>query len=234
MKLMFGTDPECFIRNKKSGQFVGAEGIIPGTKNRPFKVDRGGIQVDGLAAEFNTDPADNLPDFLRNINAVKAQLTEMVEAVDKDLELVFVPYAEFDKGYFDNLPKSQKILGCDPDYSYSGNANSSPANADHPFRTAAGHIHIGWTEGVAKGDPVHFNDCKHVASHFYYQNLQSFIAEFPRLQRMRLQYYGMYGSFRDKSYGVELRSPDNTWVTTNDNIEKMWRFLNQQMEALGA
>lgn len=228
MKLVFGTDPEAFIRNKKTGQFVSADGIIPGSKHRPYEVEKGAVQVDGLAAEFNISPVDSPSDWVKNIKTVLAQLEEMILAVDKDFELVFVPYAEFDRRYFRKLPSRQKVLGCEEDFNVEGGVNSSPANASMPIRTAAGHIHIGWTQGKKQNDIEHFSNCLSVARYFHSLGLEDMTSE-KELQNKRLMFYGMNGSFRHKPYGVELRSPDNTWLRSEQKMEEMFLFIQSKM-----
>lgn len=52
-----GADPEVFVG--REGQFFSAHGLVPGNKRRPHKVDRGAVQVDGMALEFNIDPASS-------------------------------------------------------------------------------------------------------------------------------------------------------------------------------
>jgi hypothetical protein len=74
----FGCDPEGFIKNTQTGEYVTAEGLIPGTKLEPHPVKHGAVQVDGMAAEFNIDPASELHDFNRNIAAVINQFEKML------------------------------------------------------------------------------------------------------------------------------------------------------------
>ena len=50
-----GADPELFV--KKGRSFQSAYGMIPGTKQKPKKVIKGAVQVDGMALEFNIDRA---------------------------------------------------------------------------------------------------------------------------------------------------------------------------------
>lgn len=232
MQFMYGTDPEGFIVNRKTGQFVAAAGIIPGTKALPFKVEKGAVQVDGLAAEFNIDPVDNADDFNKNIQIVINQLIEMIHEVDKDLELTFVPTAHFDTDYFVNLNPEIKILGCDPDFNIRGEVNEIAGDlSETPIRTAAGHLHIGWRkEGIVE-DPTHFEDCRMVAESFHKKGLKFFKPETPA-EKVRLHYYGHSGAFRPKTYGVELRSPSNLWVKTKESRIEMFNIVNAHMKEL--
>jgi len=54
-QILVGCDPEYFV--KKNGIFQSAHGLIMGDKKNPQKVRNGAVQVDGMAVEFNIDPA---------------------------------------------------------------------------------------------------------------------------------------------------------------------------------
>lgn len=220
----FGCDPELFL--KLGDKYISAHGLFPGTKQEPYQVDKGAIQVDGLALEFNIHPVDNLVDWNRNIETVLHQMKEMVTNVDKDLELVFEPVAYFDKKYFSEIPTEAKVLGCDPDFNHTGNMNPSPGIMEEPFRTAAGHIHAGWGEGFSTKDAEHFEDCRFIASKFYKAGVFN-----PSTTKewQRLDYYGSNGAFRPKPYGVELRSPSNLWVKDAESRIKMFSKVHTKM-----
>jgi len=57
MKILVGCDPELFV--KKDGVLVSAHGLVQGSKEHPFRVSKGAVQVDGMALEFNIDPAED-------------------------------------------------------------------------------------------------------------------------------------------------------------------------------
>lgn len=234
-KYKLGADPETFL--KLGPNFISAHDIVPGTKDEPFKVDKGAFQRDGLAFEFNIDPAESPEEFSNNIEVVLTQMKEHLRKIDKDIEIVFIPFANFSAKYFEDLPLEPKILGCDPDYScLTGQIIEKTHDITHrPFRTAAGHIHIGWTEGENPTGNPHFQDARFIANHFY--NFPVRVKSLDRNQtseeRQRLAYYGMAGAFRPKSYGVELREFSNVWVEKKEDREKMFRFITKEMEKLG-
>jgi hypothetical protein len=64
--ILIGADPELFVFTR-SGKPVSAHDLIPGTKYEPHEVGNGAVQVDGVAAEFNIDPAANEDEFFFNI-----------------------------------------------------------------------------------------------------------------------------------------------------------------------
>ena len=213
-----GTDPELFL--KIGNAFVSAAGFFPRTKKEPYPLECGAVQVDGNALEFNIDAAEDEDSFVKNIKTVMAQLTEMVKLADKDMQIVFTPYAEFDPEYWKTVPAEAKILGCDPDFNVDGAMNPNPSEflEGRPIRTAAGHVHIGWGEDM-DGDG-HFNNCVAVSRFFHNKGVYAPVRED---ERARLDFYGGNGAFRPKKYGVELRSPSNVWVENEDSQRLMFR-----------
>ncbi len=218
MTIKIGCDPEVFLQ--LGNKVVSAHGLLPGTKEEPHKVDRGAVQVDGMAFEFNIDPAETAEQFNKNITVVMSQMTEMVKKIDKDMKLLIAPVAYFDKQYFDELPAQAKLLGCDPDYSYTGVQQVPEEDlSQSPFRTASGHIHIGWTEGMKPNHPVHFGECMRIATAFRHEE---FFRPSTIMERKRVKYYGKNCSFRPKSYGIELRAPSNRWIKQQSTRFRMF------------
>lgn len=206
--LLIGTDPELFLMNRETGKFVSAHDIVPGTKQAPYLVDCGAVQVDGVAAEFNTFPASSVDTFVSNHKTVLDQLAEIVrEASDLPLDLIPVPTAEFDPEYWASLPPEPKVLGCEPDFSgYTNKPNSKP-NANLPFRTGGFHVHVGWGDGFSVNSDAHFGKCQAVA-----RQLDALIYGVSTLwdgDEKRRQLYGKMGSFRPKLYGMEWRPLSN-------------------------
>lgn len=208
MTYKIGCDPEVFLKDQ-TGRFVSAHDIIPGTKLEPFPVKYGAIQVDGAAAEFNTDPAMTYDTFIHNINTVMSDLRN--RAMAKNLELVIEPTVTFEPSYFNTLPDHVKELGCNPDFNaYTGQVNPAPDGEATTMRTASGHIHIGWCEGVNPMDPVHFDDCLLVVKQLdYFLGLPSLMWD---KDNKRRSLYGKAGAFRPKPYGVEYRTLSNVWL----------------------
>ena len=123
MNILIGCDPEVFVKNPNSGEFVSAHGMVPGDKKKPFPVPFGAVQVDGMALEFNIDPADSKHTFVDNIQRVYQRLEDMVPGYT----LVKDPVAVFNEEYFKTCDTTSQILWCDPYYnSWSLLANDAP------------------------------------------------------------------------------------------------------------
>ena len=210
-----GCDPEIFLR--KNGKGFSAHGIIPGDKENPHKTDGGAIQVDGLAAEFNTDPVP-LNDFQAfNVNIIK-QLRHIRSIVPKELSLSIVPVMDYDQAHMDEQPACAKELGCDPDYNaYTLKKNPRPDADNVLFRSGAGHIHFGWGADIPIDNEEHLAICANFVK-MLDATVGLFMTYIDREPRRR-ELYGKAGAFRPKPYGVEYRTPSNVWITNREYRE---------------
>jgi len=223
--LTVGADPEVFV--KQGGKFVSAHGLVQGTKEEPFVVDKGAVQVDGMALEFNIDPAKNAKEFSDNIRVVMDILDGMVP----DHELVPTPTATFGKKYMSTVPESALDLGCDPDYNaWKGGAVNPKPNAKVDFRTGAGHIHIGWTKGVDITHPEHLEACMMVVKQLDWTlGLLSCLYDGDTKRR---ELYGAWGAFRPKSYGVEYRVLSNAWLRDPKLVAWVYKMVDKAVQDL--
>lgn len=216
MKITIGCDPELFVT--KDGKARSAYGLIPGTKENPFPVKDGAVQVDGMALEYNTNPTDNVDEFIRMNKSVMAQMKEMVPGY----EFLIVPSVRFNGNHFRNQPEEAKELGCTPDFNaYTMNENPRPDNTT-TMRTASGHIHIGFCE---TDDPLgieHMTRCATLVKQLdCYLGLPSLLFDDDTSRRVM---YGAAGAFRPKPYGVEYRVLSNAWLLSEGRM----RFVFEQ------
>jgi hypothetical protein len=216
MQILVGCDPEVFVR--KGGEFVSAFGLIKGDKQNPQKVNRGAVQVDGMALEFNIDPAHSEDEFCLNVQDVFATMCSMVPGY----EVIATPVAHFSYEYMKTQPKEALELGCDPDYNAWSNMVNIKPNGDRPMRTASGHIHIGWTGDENVDDANHRHRCNLVAQQLdFYLGLGS-LAYDSDIERREM--YGKAGCVRYKPYGVEYRTLSNAWLKSEKLMR--WAYRN--------
>jgi hypothetical protein len=218
LNILVGADPEVFVRKAGKKQFQSAHGLIVGDKKNPQKVPGGAVQVDGMALEFNIDPAKNEKEFIANITGVMKIMGDMVPAY----ELVPVPVANFTERVMKAQPKEALELGCEPDFCAwkGGQANPRPNGAVN-FRTGAGHVHIGWADGVDINDPGHMEACIMATKQLdFYLGLASTIYDKDAKRRTM---YGAPGAFRPKPYGVEYRVLSNAWLQSEELIGWVYR-----------
>lgn len=221
MQILVGCDPEVFV--KQDGMFKSAHGLIQGDKQNPQKVNRGAVQVDGMALEFNIDPAATEDEFCINVQDVYNTMRLMVP----DYEVVAVPVADFSFEYLSQQPAAALELGCDPDFNaWSGKENKRP-DGNRPMRTASGHVHIGWTEGQSSIDKSHMEGCKIAAQQMdFYLGLPSLMYD---KDTRRRSMYGKAGACRFKPYGVEYRTLSNAWLTSPELIKWVFRATKRGM-----
>lgn len=215
MNILIGCDPEVFV--KQGGLFKSAHKLIQGDKKKPFKVRSGAVQVDGMALEFNIDPAATEDQFLFNVQDVFNQMKLMVP----EYEVVVTPVAHFEPAYLKAQAPEALELGCDPDYNaWTNDVNPRP-DGDRPMRTASGHIHIGFTEDQDADEYLHRHRCNLIAKQLdYYLGLPSLLYDGDVERR---EMYGCAGAVRYKSYGVEYRTLSNAWLKTEKSIRWVYR-----------
>jgi hypothetical protein len=224
----FGADPEFFLVNDKGVIVPGTPDLIPGTKEAPYAVDCGAVQLDGVAAEINVDAAKTFEEWSGNFDAVIAALNKMLP---KGWGLSTKSSHVFDKDLFDPIPDSCKVLGCSPDFNaWEMNVNPPPEMTDPYLRCIGGHLHIGWATDVDVTDIQHILACADLS-----KQLDWFLACFALMHdkdTTRRQLYGKAGSCRIKHYGVEYRVLSSFWVLDKELRLEVWNRMQQAIRQM--
>ena len=221
MKFLIGCDPEFFL--KEGDKIIPACGTIPGTKDKPFKVEKGAVQVDGLATEFNIDPASTEDEFVINIDTVIGELKKLIP---KNTDLSDTVSYSFEEVWKD-IPYGSRRLGCDPDFDAYNEGERAVPNylKKSTYRHVGGHIHIGWTKDQDIVSPTHLHACKELSKQLdYFLFLPSLLLD--QKSEDRVAFYGQPGIFRPKPYGMEYRSLSNFWVLN----EKLRRWVYRSVD----
>jgi hypothetical protein len=215
MDIIIGCDPEVFVRNKR-GNFIPARVVAPdlGDKDNPtdFGDDTNG-QIDGMALEFGITPTADPEVFVQRVRQALRHFDTL--ATNANASLAITPAATFNFNQAWAVKPEDLELGCSPDFNaYTGRRNVIPKDVPTGFRTAAGHIHIGWTSNQDPYSPGHLADCRDVIKQLdamfmgAYLDRRAIMGDEVRRRRL----YGKAGAFRPKSYGVEYRVPSNNWL----------------------
>lgn len=228
--ITIGADPEIFVG--KRNEIVSGHHLPFGTKAQPLATPNGSIQVDGLALEVNVKPSRSKFEFVKNCSAVMNDLERAVKEADSEMYLTIQSTARFSKEYLDTLPDSAKELGCNPDWNaYTLSENERPT-ADGDFRTAGGHVHIGWGSGFNPSSLEHIAICGQVATQLDY-TIGIMSLDFDR-DSLRRELYGKAGCFRPKPYGMEYRTLSPMWLLSLQHVSlvyagciKALRLLNE-------
>lgn len=202
MSFTIGADPEIFLG--LGGRFICAHELIPGTKEHPYPVKRGAVQVDGVAVEFNIDPAKTFPEFKGNLTSVQAQMKKLLPKHYQYLRAVTV---KIDR---DVVPPEALVIGCSSDLdAYTGESNEAPPS-ESDFRSAGGHVHIG---GFFEQGEKEMS--KYIKSLALCRLLDKNLGVYSLLwdkDTERRKLYGRAGSCRLKPFGVEYRCLSNRWL----------------------
>lgn len=218
MELLIGADPELFV--VRNGHYISGHDCILGTKDRPMKTEHGALQNDGIALEFNIDPAATRTEFVSRVMKTMSALNNKVKHYDKSWELRATPAVSLGPLYLSTLPKSVQELGCRADKNaYTLDDNPAP-DSKSIIRTAGGHIHIGWTQDADIEDLNHVINCAQIAQEMdYYLGLPSTIWDDNKLRR---GLYGKAGAFRPKPYGMEYRVLSNAWCRSGGTMIRVY------------
>lgn len=219
-----GADPEVFV--KKDGWIQSAHGLVKGTKLQPDPVLNGAVQVDGMALEFNIDPADNAEQFQSHLESVQAQLAEMIG----DFEFTNEVSNVFDEEYMKLQPLEAIMLGCNADYNgYTLTENPKPDEAGM-MRTVGGHIHIGGIETKHPFKASHFNLMGKLAR-FMDEKVGVYSILWDK-DDLRRSMYGLAGSFRPKNYGMEYRTLSNAWIFNKEITSFIFEGVRESIESM--
>lgn len=212
--MKIGTDPE-YVLVDSSGKYIPSIGLLGHDKDNPLPVPGGAILEDGVNIELNVEPATSAKEFVENINRVKQHADSLFS--NFGLFLKPIPSATFKEEDLQS-PQAQES-GCDPDFCIYNKSkyepNIYPALSDTNVRYAGGHIHIEDYESV--NSPVFMER--------FITYLDLFISvplNYIKWDKYRGSVYGRPGTYRPKEYGLEYRSPDNTWLSSDKSIE--WAF----------
>ncbi|AUS01848.1 hypothetical protein NVP1293O_60 [Vibrio phage 1.293.O._10N.261.52.E1] len=241
-KLLIGADPEFFVA--ENGKIIPAVGMVDGDKYNPLACLRGAMQVDGLALEFNINPASDAAEFNRNILTVmKLTLQKARTNTGKKLHVSKDCLHTFPDKVFRELPDEAKRLGCAASYTPDGISRIPPSHAASPVRVVGGHVHIGWTEDAdTKVGSVHYIDCAKLARvmdllvqarlvlHLQSTMSSDDFSAFCTLERQRKNRYGRWGEFRPKSYGMEYRSLSNFWIHSEELRTLVFEYTKEAFE----
>ncbi len=188
-----GSDPEIFLERRDNNELFPAIGLVKGTKNRPTPMltleDGFTWQVDGLALEYNTPPAETAGQW---VTFHMKALDYIKQNIPQDLRLSELVSGEFAPPYFD-MPGARE-LGCSSTLNaWTQSVNPTPVPVNEFYRCVGGHIHIGFPEGA------NMDLCEQLIKTLdLYLTVPSLLID---TDKDRRQLYGKAGEFRfGKSY----------------------------------
>lgn len=216
---LVGADPELLLFDD-SGP-VAAEGIIPGTKDRPHALERGvSVHPDNVCLEFNMPPCHNRGEFVRTVVDAMQQCDSILP---EGIRMECAPAVEFKKEVLENSGAEAMLFRCREDEFVWKDYGIFDQSYEECvlWRVAGGHVHIGLSE-----DPPHYQKVNTAIACDYFIGLPMVLEE-PLSGVIRRKYYGKAGAVRFKSYGVEYRTPSNIWLLDANSIGTMYDRVMQ-------
>lgn len=225
--ITIGADPEVFIQHKVNGKIIPAYKLLPEyNKENPRDMGNGyAILHDNIMLEGNIPPASSKEEFITNMNGLVTIFNDFIKSRSTNLQLKFADSVETDSETLNH--SIAKIFGCSPylnaykDISEIKADDMSELNA----RVAGDHHHIGY-DSMYKKETVN----KIIAKLF-----DVFVVLPARTlynDPIRAKYYGAYGNYRNKPYGLEVRSLGGYFFDPKfygiiyDNMQMMFEYMN--------
>ena len=216
MGITVAADPELVVVNSE-GKPVPCVGILPGSKEEPFSNEFGEIMEDNVLAEFTINPQDNEEDFSKAFDDQINALTELLKP--HGLSIDFKSSINFEAKELQS--EQAQVAGCDPDYNAWIPAINEPVDLTATtLRTAAGHIHMDIPN--IDDDPMGRIQATKACDLLIGVPLALISND---IERRKL--YGGAGAHRPKSYGIEYRVPDNSWIKDPELRKWVFRMVNR-------
>ena len=228
----FGCDPEALIYDVGLEQFVPGDFVFRGDKRNHIPIGKGcHIHADGVAVEITTEPlALETPKFTDNFLIMRNHsITHIIKNLAKS--------AKDSKSVYQNLMLqkmssgvfSSTLIEKSPTYTESGcmpvfnlNKMCEQVAIDYtktPYRYAGGHIHLGWNNPT---DEQRIILCRLLDYYFSHWSIENKDKDFTYGRGETV--FGELGNVRKKDYGIEYRTPSNSWFIKSAQHTKS--FLN--------
>lgn len=221
---LVGSDIEVFLFNELTGEVISAEGIIPGSKYDPFKLDREGcaLQLDNISCEFNVPPATKGEEMYENITYV---LNHIAGILPEGVAVKISASATLDPKYLQT--ENAKTMGCDPSFNaWQRCINERPSLEETPnLRVCGGHIHIGYA------NPDEATSEAIIRAMDKYLGVLSVVLD---TDKDRKKLYGKAGEFRFQPYGVEYRVLSNFWTSSKELTLLMFEQIQKALDFVEA
>jgi hypothetical protein len=237
-RLTFGADPEVSaVYYKDNVMYVqpapyfrlemGAETEKSKSKH-PVHFDRYGISIieDGVAFEFLIQPTRDYDDMFDSIQFGLAELSNLLSKYDHELSIQPTVNYEIER-FLDKDDDYQMclIFGCDPDKdAILKNYVCDVIDAlRHPYRYFGGHFQIGCNDPRGRRlMQTHYEPFIKLCAIFIGNSVMA-RSNKTELEQIRAKLYGQPGRYRIQPWGIEYRTPSNSWITNRATMAKMFR-----------
>lgn len=216
--LIIGSDPEFVLLDEKTGKPVAAPiAMKSGSQVKEVKTRFGRFFPDNVNLEVATEPAKTKQEFLGNLEGV----IKMANKAVPGYTLHAIPSMDFPVDQLQH--EICQRFACDPDFDAFEMCQNEidPEAVEQTFRTAGGHVHMGYTKGHDYlQDP--FGRIDAVKRFEAIVGLPALLLDGSPESIRRRELYGAAGAHRPKEYGVEARSLSNFWTQTPELASFVW------------
>lgn len=210
-----GTDPEFFI--EQNSEIVASQGLLPGTKDSPFKTQHGTVHRDNVLGELGVEPASNEDEFVNNIN----NSINDAQLIIPDCRLRFISSHMMSPAQL--MHDEAIVFGCESDMNAYTEQENIPPDGDHGnLRSAGGHVHLDFDFNCDK-DRLNVVKCCDLLL-----GVPSIILDSEGFVRKEL--YGKAGAFRFKPYGIEYRTLSNFWLNSPSLMQWVFKQSKRAVE----
>lgn len=216
-EITFGSDPE-FMLQDDSGEFRSAIGIVKGTKEKRLRLGEHEAYYDNVLAEVAIKPGSSKEEVVQNFRDCFNQLSNLVNP----LRLTILPAGKYPDEEVQH--RDAQKFGCDADFcAYTLSVNAAPPVPPDGFRTAGGHIHIGFEGGVGEELDTDWKRLWIVRMLDLFLGVPSIFMDNSKEAIVRRELYGKAGCHRRcVDYGVEYRSMSNFWLASPNLVEMVY------------
>jgi hypothetical protein len=148
-----------------------------------------------------------------------------VIAIEPDMYLPYLDEEKIMQGF---------IFGCDPDEDaiLPDYECEELDVTSHPFRYGGGHFHIGSENAeIAEVMQKLYKPFMRLLAIFV-GNACIAYSDYPEEEKQRAETYGKPGRFRFQKWGIEYRSPSNSWISNLDTIRLMFEGAEKSVTLL--
>jgi hypothetical protein len=216
---LLGTDAELFIQ--KGDTIVGSEVCIPPegllVQDGPRMVTHS-IVRDGVQVELHPKPFACRASHANSLALIFAHLHEHLSKVP-DFKICFTPVVKLSQEELDALSPEARVLGCQPSLNIYDERASVNVPPNYPYRSAGGHIHIGYKGAISGSSSLDPKEIIQVQD-ILVGNTCVLIDRDPNAA-LRRETYGRAGEYRLPPYGVEYRTLSNFWLQAH----QLWSLV---------
>ena len=228
--ISLGMDPEAMVLSP-DGKLKSAIGIVPGSKEEKCILKNGhAAYYDNVLAEFNLAPGRSKEEVVANLRDCLTQYSELV----KPNRLILQASATYPKGECEH--KDAKLFGCSIEMCAYEICVLSPPECKTTFRSAGGHVHIGYDGGVdCPQEDRTQEEWEEALFQIAWQRIwvvrmcdlflgiPSLLLDKDPSSAARRKLYGGAGTHRGcPGYGVEYRALSNFWLSRPSLVELIY------------